>query len=102
MSVIIQVKRSNNLRLLITFLASVFNSIESINILINNCISIIFLPAFWDVIINNNSTDHLTMTLRPGTPPPSGENLTFGTLATRQKPAETLESARYHLLGSDH
>jgi hypothetical protein len=33
---------------------------------------------------------------------PSGENLTFGTLATRQKPAETLESARYHLLGSDH
>jgi len=32
----------------------------------------------------------------------SGENLTFGTLATWQKPAETLEGPRYHLLGSDH
>lgn len=32
----------------------------------------------------------------------SGENLTFGTLAARPKPAETLACSRYHLLCSDH
>jgi hypothetical protein len=32
----------------------------------------------------------------------NGENLTFGTLAARPKPAETLACSRYHLLCSDH
>jgi fructose-bisphosphate aldolase class 1 len=33
---------------------------------------------------------------------PSGENLTFGTLANRSKPAETQASSRYHPLRSHH
>jgi hypothetical protein len=32
----------------------------------------------------------------------SGENLTFGTLANRSKPAETKASSRYHPLRSHH
>jgi hypothetical protein len=32
----------------------------------------------------------------------SGENLTFGTLANRSKPAETQASSRYHPLRSHH
>jgi hypothetical protein len=32
----------------------------------------------------------------------SGENLTFGTLANRSKPAETQASLRYHPLRSHH
>jgi hypothetical protein len=56
------------------------------------------------VVSDSGATGALTSSRRTGAGDeiPSGENLTFGTLANRSKPAETQASSRYHPLRSHH